>query len=118
MLGASNAADESRARRYAKDYLERHREVEGWLSDIAARSTAHLLEMQSELGVAGNVLEFGVHHGRYFIALLGGLQPGEIGVAVQTYSMPRIKVHCSMGWAHGQHLCKTSDSSRHSQSST
>ncbi len=60
--------------------------MEGWLEDTAARATDHLLQAQTELGVRGNALEIGVHHGRYFIVLANGLAAGESAVAVDLFA--------------------------------
>lgn len=75
-----------RRRRLAEAYLARHREVDGWLADTTARATDHLLQAQTELGVRGNVLEIGVHHGRYFIVLANGLAAEESALAIDLFA--------------------------------
>lgn len=79
----------ARRRRLAVDYLQRHREVEGWLEDTSARVTDHLLQAQPELGVAGDVMEIGVHHGRYFIVLANGISSAESAIAVDLFADQR-----------------------------
>jgi hypothetical protein len=82
----SNREAVAKRRRLALAYLQRHREVEGWLEDTAARVTDHLLQAQGELGITGDVLEIGVHHGRYFIVLANGLAPAESAIAVDIFT--------------------------------
>jgi hypothetical protein len=72
-------------RRLAEEYLARHHEIEGWLDDTAARVTARLLERQVALRLSGNVLEIGVHHGRYFLVLATGLTADESAVAIDVF---------------------------------
>lgn len=77
--------DRAERRGYAEDYLDRHQEVQGWLEEIAARATDMLLQAQTSLGLHGDVLEIGVHHGRYFLILANGLVDDEIAVAVDLF---------------------------------
>jgi hypothetical protein len=77
---------DAKRRRIAEIYLKRHGEVEGWLEDIAARVSDRLLQAQAASGITGDVMEIGVHHGRYFIVLANGLVPGESAIAVDIFS--------------------------------
>lgn len=77
--------DQDERRQRAEEYLARHFEVDGWLEDIAARTTDMLLREQSRLGIQGDVMEIGVHHGRYFLVLANGLVDGEVAVAVDLF---------------------------------
>ncbi|MGH2614204.1 MAG: class I SAM-dependent methyltransferase, partial [Thermomicrobiales bacterium] len=91
-MARENQDFRARRRRLAEAYLERHRDVEGWLDDTTARVTDHLLQAQSELGITGNVLEIGVHHGRYFIVLANGLADGESAVAVDLFADQQLNI--------------------------
>ena len=72
-------------RRHAQEYLAHHREVDGWLEDTSALVTAHLLEAQTKMDLRGNMLEIGVHHGRYFLVLATALEDQEYAVAVDVF---------------------------------
>lgn len=58
-----------------------YKNVDGWLTAIAVRSTAELGAAQAKLGVRGAVSEIGVHHGRFFILLHLLTKAPEISVA-------------------------------------
>ncbi len=59
--------------------------VEGWLSPTTASMIASLLVAQSDQGVAGDVCEIGVHHGRLFLILANALASGQKAVAVDVF---------------------------------
>ena len=59
--------------------------VEGWLSPTTATMIATLLLAQTEQGVAGDVCEIGVHHGRLFLILANAAAVGETAVAVDVF---------------------------------
>jgi hypothetical protein len=44
-----------------------------------------LMEFQTDTGIAGNVCEIGVHHGRYLIALATMLAPHERAIAIDLF---------------------------------
>jgi hypothetical protein len=58
-----------------------YKNVDGWLTAIAVRSTAELGAVQKRQGILGAVGEIGVHHGRFFILLHLLTQPPEISAA-------------------------------------
>ncbi len=59
--------------------------VEGWLSPTTATMIATLLLAQTAQGVAGDVCEIGVHHGRLFLILANAIASGETAVAVDVF---------------------------------
>lgn len=59
---------------YAKDGFQK---VEGWVDGRLFAILKILHEAQEALGAQGGVLEIGVHHGRFFLALNGMVAPGE-----------------------------------------
>ena len=59
--------------------------VEGWLSPTTAAMLAHVLVRQVQQGVAGDVCEIGVHHGKLFIVLANATVAGEASVAVDVF---------------------------------
>ena len=59
--------------------------VEGWLSPTTATMIATLLLAQTAQGVAGDVCEIGVHHGRLFLVLANATASGETAVAVDVF---------------------------------
>lgn len=61
------------------------RRVDGWLSTLDAELIALVSAAQSARGITGSVGEIGVHHGRLFILLALGLQPGERAFAVDIF---------------------------------
>lgn len=68
--------------RYAESGQKR---VDGWLSALDAELIARVAAVQSARGLDGSVGEIGVHHGRLFILLALGLQPGERAFAVDIF---------------------------------
>lgn len=66
------------------DWLARYKatamqgQVQGWLSEDLFPSLIWLHEIQTELGARGGVLEIGVHHGLFFMALNGMVPPEEV----------------------------------------
>jgi hypothetical protein len=51
--------------------------IEGWVDNRLFPTLAALNEIQTEMQVSGGVMEIGVHHGRFFIALNGMVKAGE-----------------------------------------
>ncbi len=62
--------------------------VKGMSSRFAAAITGHVLKRQSELGITGDVAEIGAFKGRYFIAMMKAIQPGEKGLGIDVFSWP------------------------------
>jgi hypothetical protein len=59
--------------------------VPGWLSRVDAEIYRAVLRRQSSLGYGGSVAEIGVHHGKSFVALALGLEPGEQGYCIDIF---------------------------------
>jgi hypothetical protein len=51
--------------------------------------------VQGHRAIGGNVLEIGVHHGRYFILLANGLKEDEVAVAVDIFERQDLNVSLS-----------------------
>ena len=87
--------------RYLADGYER---VRGMSSRFAAAICGHVIRRQTELGVAGDIVEIGTFEGRFFIALALGLADGETALGVDTFHWPddgvlaRLSANCA---AHG-----------------
>ena len=64
--------------RYIK---KEHKNVDGWLSEIAASIIVKLADIQNEKNIHGPVCEIGVHHGKLFILLHLLTQNDELSVA-------------------------------------
>src|SRR5262249_30766957 len=73
-----------------RDYLRRHREIEGWIEHAAAHVIAYLIALQTANGISGNMMEIGVHHGRLFILLALGCQTGETALAVDLFEQQHL----------------------------
>ena len=71
--------------RYLTDGFER---VRGMSSKFAAGICGHLMRRQTELGIAGDLVEIGTYEGRFFIALTLGLQPGEHALGMDVFDWP------------------------------
>jgi Methyltransferase domain len=63
-------------------------QVRGMSSRFAAAICGHVIRRQSELGVAGDIVEIGTFEGRFFIALALGLSPGESALGIDTFHWP------------------------------
>jgi len=92
MMRSAQQPSEATRWHLAEEYLAHHHEVEGWLDDTAARVTARLLRQQVAMGLAGNVLEIGVHHGRYFLVLATGLAANESGIAIDIFDNQHLNI--------------------------
>jgi hypothetical protein len=73
-----------------RDYLRRHREVEGWIEHATAHIIAYLIALQSANGIRGNMMEIGVHHGRSFILLALGCREAECAFAVDLFEQQEL----------------------------
>jgi predicted O-methyltransferase YrrM len=66
--------------------------VRGMSSRFAAAICGHLIALQSERGVAGDLLEIGTFEGRFFIAMALGLAPGEKAIGIDRFDWPNAGV--------------------------
>lgn len=64
---------------------EGHKDVEGWLSAHTLSLVHYLSQFQGENNISGNVIEIGVFHGRFFIALCLLLKRGEKALAIDVF---------------------------------
>jgi len=70
-------------------YLDRDYEaVRGMSSRFAAAISGHLIGFQSRVGIHGDVAEIGAFKGRFFIAMMKGVQPDEKGLAIDVFNWP------------------------------
>ena len=75
--------------------------VRGMSSCFAAAICGRLILRQTELGIAGDIVEIGTFEGRFFIAMALGLAPGEIAVGIDPFDWPNERVldrfldHCA-----------------------
>ncbi len=74
-------------------YLEAgYASVPGMSSRFAAAICCGLLRLQSEMGVAGPVVEIGPFEGRFFIALAHALKAGETALGIDLFDWPNPQV--------------------------
>lgn len=66
--------------------------VVGMSSKFAAAISAALLKLQSEMGIAGPIAEIGTFEGRFFIALVHALKPGEVALGIDLFDWPNPEV--------------------------
>jgi predicted O-methyltransferase YrrM len=76
--------------RYLADGYAR---VPGMSSRFSAAICGHVIRRQSELGIAGDMVEIGTFEGRFFIAMALGLQPGERALGIDVFDWPDEGVH-------------------------
>jgi predicted O-methyltransferase YrrM len=69
-----------------------YEQVPGMSSRFAAAVCAGLLNIQSEMGVSGPVVEIGTYEGRFFIALCHALAPGEVALGMDLFDWPNPQV--------------------------
>ncbi len=83
---------------YIRDGFER---IPGMSSAFSAAIVAGLLQIQSEYGQLGNVIEIGVFEGRFLLALARALATNEIAIGIDTFDWPdhavlqRFRDHCA-----------------------
>ena len=65
-----------------------YEEVKGMSSRFAAAITGHILKRQTALGISGDVAEIGAFKGRFYIAMMKAIQPGEHGLAIDVFNWP------------------------------
>jgi predicted O-methyltransferase YrrM len=70
--------------------------VPGMSSRFAAAICGHVIRRQSELRIAGNLLEIGTFRGRFFIAMALGLAAGEHAVGIDVFDWPDQHVLASL----------------------
>ncbi len=70
--------------------------VPGMSSRFAAAICGHVIRRQTELGIAGDMVEIGTFEGRFFIAMALGLQPGERALGIDVFDWPDEGVHGRM----------------------
>ena len=66
--------------------------VVGMSSRFAGAICSGVMRIQSEMGVAGPVVEIGPFEGRFFIALAHALQPGEQALGIDKFDWPNPEV--------------------------
>lgn len=71
---------------------EGYSSVVGMSSKFAAAISAGLLKLQSEMGISGPIAEIGTFEGRFFIALVHALKPGEIALGIDLFDWPNPQV--------------------------
>jgi hypothetical protein len=84
------ASGHSAIDRYLTNGYER---VPGMSSRFAAAICGHLIQRQTAVGIAGDVVEIGTFEGRFFIALALGLAPGEHALGIDVFEWPDPGVH-------------------------
>lgn len=93
----SNEASLSAIARLGKDarWLARYGKVAGWLKLSVVYALAAVQKVQNELNVTGSILEIGVHHGKFYLALDQVRRDGELGFAIDvtTISMRKEMLH-------------------------
>ena len=83
---------------YIRDGFER---VPGMSSTFSAAIVAGLLQIQSENGQHGHVIEIGVFEGRFLLAMARALAADEIAIGIDTFDWPdqavlqRFRDHCA-----------------------
>lgn len=80
-----DAPARARSREALDCYLSHFGEVEGWLSPTTALGMAELLWAQKRIGVAGNVAEIGIHHGKSALPLAIAMRPTETLFAIDVF---------------------------------
>jgi predicted O-methyltransferase YrrM len=82
--------------------------VPGMSSRFAAAICGHVIRRQTELGIAGDMVEIGTFEGRFFIAMALGLQPGERALGIDVFDWPdegvhgRLLSHCAAAGVAGE----------------
>jgi hypothetical protein len=75
--------------------------IEGWLSPTAAHIMASVADEQARRGIAGDIAEIGVHHGKSFLALANSAAPGEKLFAIDVFEDQHKNPDGSGGSGHG-----------------
>lgn len=75
--------------------------VPGMSSRFAAAICGYLIRRQSEVGIAGDMVEIGTFEGRFFVAMALGLREGERALGIDRFDWPdagvqdRMLGHCA-----------------------
>lgn len=69
--------------------------IEGWVSKDLLGPLEIVASVQYENQITGSALEIGVHHGKFFIALLQLLRKGEFAVGVDVFSAQHLNIDFS-----------------------
>ena len=67
-------------------------QVEGWVDNELLQPLAEVQAFQTENNVTGSVLEIGVHHGKFLLALAAMTAPGEAVVAIDLFDLQNLNV--------------------------
>ena len=59
--------------------------ISGWLHPAVASAVEAVQRLHDELNISGSLLEIGVHHGRFYLALDQCRRDGERGFALDLY---------------------------------
>jgi predicted O-methyltransferase YrrM len=96
---------------------ESYEQVRGMSSRFAAAICGHLIRRQSELAIAGDLVEIGTFEGRFFIAMALGLVVGEKALGIDRFDWPdrgiesRFLANCTAhGIARDRFFCWKADS--------
>ena len=73
-----------------KKYKENHKLIEGWMHECSALLVAWLTRIQIDMGVVGTVGEIGVHHGKFFLALITAASPLETFWAIDVFNLQHL----------------------------
>jgi len=69
-----------------------HATVQGWVANGALSAITAFDGLQRRHGVAGNICEIGVHHGRFLIALSLLRAPGEASLAIDVFDDQELNI--------------------------
>jgi predicted O-methyltransferase YrrM len=96
---------------------ESYEQMRGMSSRFAAAICGHLIRRQSELAIAGDLVEIGTFEGRFFIAMALGLVVGEKALGIDRFDWPdrgiesRFLANCTAhGIARDRFFCWKADS--------
>jgi len=67
---------------------EGYEQVRGMSSRFAAAICGHVIQRQSALGIAGDIVEIGTFEGRFFIAMALGLAADEHALGIDVFDWP------------------------------
>lgn len=92
------------------------KDVEGWLLPAALAATVTLDNLSRTLNVVqGGACEIGVHHGRYFLALLACTDPGQKSLAMDIFEDQSLNVDHSGRGSKTKFLENLKKYSKHSE---
>jgi cephalosporin hydroxylase len=77
-------------------------QVEGWLSEHLLHPLKWLAQFHQANQIQGNILEIGVHHGKFLIPLALMAQPGEIAVGIDIFEDQNKNIDFSGLGSHGK----------------